>query len=66
MLAIGVFDDDVGIEMVVVMLLLLIEKEIVFGMIRLGEIALMMVITVIIIINGMVLKIVMISWHCQL
>lgn len=66
MLAIGVFDDDVGIEMVVVMLLLLIEKEIVFGMIRLGEIALMMVITVIIIMNGMVLKIVMISWHCQL
>jgi hypothetical protein len=65
-LAIGVFDDDVGIEMVVVMLLLLIEKEIVFGMIRLGEIALMMVITVIIIMNGMVLKIVMISWHCQL
>ena len=63
MLAIGVFDDDVGIEMVVVMLLLLIEKEIVFGMIRLGEIALMMVITVKIIMNGMVLKIVMISWH---
>lgn len=64
MFVIGVFDDDVGIEMVVVMLLLLIEKEIVFGMIRLGEIVLMMVIIVIIIMNGMVLKIVMISWYC--